>query len=166
MPLSAGVTTDFNDLALGTDIYGAAMHFNAVEWSKSSLVPTYAWQGIDFPPPDVRKIPAKPGVYIFFVQPEIFGIPQSSGLMYVGKAASLKSRISSYIGEVDSPWAKTKRPMIWRMLNVWHGHLKYFFTATSTVKEAEVLEEKMLQSLRPPMNRHIPGEIGKRARAF
>lgn len=165
-PLSTGVITECNDLALGNDIYRAVMHFNAEEWSKSSSSPTYIWQEIDFPPPDVKKVPAKPGVYIFFVQPEIFGIPQSSGLMYVGKATSLKSRISSYIAEVDSPWSKTKRPMIWRMLNIWHGHLKYFFTATTTVTEAELLEEQMLQSLRPPMNRHIPGEIGKRARAF
>jgi len=165
-PLSPGTITDFNDLAFGKNIYGAEMLFDAREWSRSASVPAKKWDHVDFPPLDVKKIPAKPGVYIFFVQPDVFGIPQASGLMYVGKAKSLQSRIGSYIAEVDSPWAKTKRPMVWRMVNAWHGHLKYCYTTTATVTEAEQLEEQMLQSLQPPMNRHIPGEVGKRARAF
>ena len=165
-PLSPGGLAEFNDLALSGDVYGAPMRFDVKEWSKFVSLPALSWHETEFPPPDVKGIPAKPGVYIFFVVPEIFSLPQASGLMYVGKATSLKSRISSYIGQIDSPWKKTRRPMIWRMVNAWHGYLKYYYTITASAKDAALLEEKMLQSLRPPMNRHIPGEIGKRSRAF
>lgn len=164
--LSPGVFADINDLAFDGGIYGAPMWFSPKEWAKVAASPKRKWTGIDFPPSPLTLIPPKPGVYVFFVMPEIFGLPQASGLMYVGKAKSLRARISSYLGEIDTKFALSDRPYVWRMLNVWHGHLHYLYTETADVKEAEALEDDMLVALRPPANKQYPGTMRKRQKAF
>lgn len=135
------------------------------QWKKAPIR-AEKWIEIDFPPANLSVLPKSPGVYVFFLHPDLFGLARPSALMYVGKATSLRSRISAYLGEIDSRFVDTKRPYVWRMLNVWHGYLKYLYTTTPTVSDAEVLENEMLEALIPPANREIPGEIGKKVRAF
>ena len=153
-PLDPAVFSEINDLAFDGPIYGA------------SGSPKRMWSAMDFPPDDLTPIPRNPGVYLFFVAPDVFGLPQASGLLYVGKATSLRSRISYYLGQIDSSFTKTDRPYVWRMVNVWHGHLRWYYTVTTNVAEAKSLEDEMLAALRPPANKSYPASISRRQRAF
>jgi len=52
------------------------------------------------------------------------------------------------------------------MLNVWSGHLKYFYTTTADVAEAERLETRMTNALRLPFDRQYDATISRSMRAF
>jgi excinuclease UvrABC nuclease subunit len=154
-----------HDLAFEGGIHNITMLHLPRAW-QAAVNSAATWTAVDFPPPTLAALPTKPGVYVFFVEPNLFGVPHPSALLYVGKATSIRSRISAYLGQIDSSFAKTKRPYVWRMVNVWHGYLKYLYTTTSSVAQAEALEDEMLKALRPPANRQYPGDIGKRMKAF
>ena len=112
------------------------------------------------------SIPKKPGVYVFVVTTDVFDFPCANGLFYIGKATNLYERISAYIGDENKLLLNTKRPLVWRMLNVWSGHLKYFYTTTADVAAAEHLETQMMTALRPPCNRQYDATTSKTMRAF
>lgn len=165
-PLDPAVFSEINDLAFDGPIYGTSMWYSPKAWDGASGAPKRKWSALDFPPDDLTPIPRNPGVYLFFVAPDVFGLPQASGLLYVGKATSLRSRISYYLGQIDSSFTKTDRPYVWRMVNVWHGHLRWYYTVTTNVTEAKSLEDEMLAALRPPANKSYPASISRRQRAF
>lgn len=152
-----------NDLAIENN-HVVSMKFYPVAWL-SAHNSSHTWKTKDFPPNPRNSIPKKPGVYIFVVTPDIFNFPPSSGLFYIGKATSLYERISSYIGEIDKDFFSTKRPNIWHMVNLWNGHLKYHFTTTQNVSEAEALEKEMLNAFRPPFNTQYYGNTSLFERA-
>lgn len=165
--LSAATLSEINDLAFDGGIHNVDMFYSPRDW-KVANNSNQKWDCLDFPPDKAQRsaLPGEPGVYVFFLFPDLFGLPQASGLLYVGKATSLKSRISYYLGQIDSRFAETDRPYVWRMVNVWHGYLKYFYAVTTNVGEAESLEDNMLTALRPPANKQYSAAVGKRIRAF
>ena len=75
-------------------------------------------------------------------------------------------RISAYISEIGKDFKNTRRPHIWKMINRWDGHLKYYFTVTENVEEAEDLEDKMLTAFMPYFNRSYEAETSRNRRAF
>jgi len=162
--LSAGVKQDIQDLAL-LDFHKVEMLFLPPAWAAAPTIPC-KWVRSDFPPNPRSSIPKKPGVYVFVVTTDVFDFPSANGLFYVGKAKSLYERISAYIGEENIQLLNAKRPLVWRMLNVWSGHLKYFYTTTADVKAAEHLETQMINALRPPFNRRYDATTSKAMRAF
>jgi hypothetical protein len=162
--LSAGVKQDIQDLAL-LDFHKVEMLFLPPAWAAAPTI-SCKWVRSDFPPNPRRSIPKKPGVYVFVVTTDVFDFPSASGLFYVGKAKNLYERISAYIGDENIQLLNTKRPLVWRMLNLWSGHLKYFYTTTTDVKAAEHLETQMINALRPPFNRRYDATTSKAMRAF
>lgn len=163
--LSAEVLADICDLAFHGSIYEVRMQYSTKAWS-TAAASNHNWTEIAFPPNPRNSVPDQPGVYVFIVRPNLFGLSQSSGLLYIGKATSLYSRVSSYIYEIDKRHASTTRPHIWRMINVWNGHLHYLYTTTPTVADAEDLEDRMLDALLPYFNKEFPAETSRRQRAF
>ena len=166
-PISNEVFEDIHDLALNGKgpIYGAPMIYNPNAWKSAPKI-NLSWTAIDFPPDKKSDVPKKPGVYIFVVMPDIFSFPEVSGLLYIGKTTSLYERIGAYLSEINSRFNSTKRPAVWRMLNVWHGHLRYFYTITPTEAAAKALEDQMLALLKPPFNKTLPATINKKMSAF
>lgn len=162
--LSAGVEQDIQDLAL-LDFHKVEMLFLPPAWAAAPTI-SCKWVRSDFPPNPRSSIPKKPGVYVFVVTTDVFDFPSANGLFYVGKAKSLYERISAYIGDENIQLLNTKRPLVWRMLNLWSGHLKYFYTTTTDVKAAERLETQMINALRPPFNRRYDATTSKAMRAF
>jgi hypothetical protein len=162
--LSAGVKQDIQDLAL-LDFHKVEMLFLPPAWAAAPTI-SCKWVRSDFPPNPRSSIPKKPGVYVFVVTTDVFDFPSANGLFYVGKAKSLYERISAYIGDENIQLLNTKRPLVWRMLNLWSGHLKYFYTTTTDVKAAERLETQMINALRPPFNRRYDATTSKAMRAF
>lgn len=163
--LSGEVLSDILGLFSDGNIFGVKMQYSTMAWANASSSHR-AWGQTPFPPTPRSVIPKSPGVYVFIVMPNLFNLPQVSGLLYVGKASNLYNRIGAYVSEVNSRRSLSKRPHIWRMLNVWNGHLHYFYTITTTVAEAEELEEHMLSALIPYFNKEFPAETSARQRAF
>lgn len=162
--LSAGVAQDIQDLAL-LDFHKVEMLFLPPAWVAAPSIPC-TWVRSEFPPTTRSSIPKKPGVYVFVVMADVFDFPCASGLFYVGKATNLYERIGAYIGDENKRFLNTTRPLVWRMLNVWSGHLKYFYTTTADVAAAEHLETQMMNALRPPFNRQYDATTSKTMRAF
>lgn len=162
--LSQEVISDIVDLAFHGAIYEVKMQYSIKAWA-SAATSHHAWTELDFPPAR-SAVPKQSGVYVFIVRPKLFGLLQTSGLLYVGKATNLYERVGSYISEINKRHALSRRPHIWRMVNVWNGHLHYLYTTTTTVAEAEVLEERMLEALLPYFNKEFPAETSSRQRAF
>ncbi len=153
-----------NDLAI-QDSFIVPMKFYPEAWL-SAQHSSRTWDIKDFPPLHRNSIPSSPGVYIFVVSPNIFDFGPSSGLFYIGKAKNLYSRIGAYIGEIDKDFMTTRRPHVWRMVNQWQGHLRYHYTITQDVAEAEALEKEMVNAFRPPFNKQYYGEVSRIERAF
>jgi excinuclease ABC subunit C len=80
------------------------------------------------------RYPALPGVYLMK--------DGSGAVIYVGKAGSLRSRLSQYFGPVDSP--KT-RVLVSRIHSI-------EFVVTKDEKEALILESNMIKSYQPKYN--------------
>lgn len=162
--LSPGVSQDIQDLAL-LDFHKVEMLFLPPAWAAATHIPC-TWVRSDFPPNPRSSIPKQPGVYVFVVMTDVFDFPCANGLFYVGKATNLYERISAYIGDENKRFLNSTRPLVWRMLNLWSGHLKYFYTTTDDVNAAELLETQMMNALRPPFNRQYDATTSKTMRAF
>lgn len=139
--------------------------FSPDAWKKVSNS-SHTWNEVEFPPVPKDALPTKPGVYIFVVHQELFKFVHSSGLFYIGKAANLRSRMYTYIRELNTEFKLSKRPRVWRMINQWDGHLKIHYTTTEDVAKAEALEESMLTAFIPPFNTQFPATISSTMRAF
>jgi excinuclease ABC subunit C len=84
---------------------------------------------------NIKEIPHKPGVYFFY--------NQKKELIYVGKATSLKSRVSSYFRT-----AKTNRPIEQMM----HEVVDIDWIETDSVLEAIILEANTIKLRMPKYN--------------
>ncbi|MEY8214916.1 MAG: GIY-YIG nuclease family protein [Colwellia sp.] len=155
---------ELKDLAF-VESHFVQMMFYPGAWVNSQSS-TRAWINVDFPPNPRSGIPAESGVYAFVVEPNLFSLAPASGLFYIGKATNLYQRIGAYIGELNKAFSSSKRPHIWKMLNQWNGHFKYYYTTTSNVSMAEDLEEEMLKAFRPPYNKQYDAETSQTMRAF
>ena len=164
LTVRAAVQDDLYDLAF-QGLHDVPMMFFPQAWKAAPNMPML-WKQNDFPPLSRKDIPKQPGVYIFVLMTDLFGFPHGNALFYIGKAKSLNKRIGAYIDEVDVHLLRTQRPLVWRMLNQWNGHLKYFYTITPDLPAAEQLESHMIEAFRPPFNRQYEGITSKTMRAF
>lgn len=159
--------TASNDLAFidQQKSYIVEMTFSPYAWDRATHSPR-EWSITDFPPSPRSIIPDEPGVYAFIVEPDMFSLAPANGLLYIGKATSLRSRISEYINTIGKDFNKAPRAHTWVMINRWNGHLKYYYTTTSTVEEAESLEDEMIMAFTPKYNKAVDAETGRTKRAF
>jgi hypothetical protein len=164
LPVSAAVQDDIYDLAF-QGLHDVPMMFFPQAWNAAPNMPM-VWSQSEFPPNPRSGIPKQPGVYVFVVMNDLFGFPHGNGLFYIGKATNLYERVGAYLGDVDLRLLRTKRPLVWRMLNQWNGHLKYFYTTTPNKSAAKKLEGHMIEAFRPPFNRQYEGSTSKTMRAF
>jgi len=158
------VEQQLNDLAIQKS-YIIPMMFSPIAWD-SAQNSSRSWNDTEFPPNPRSLIPRRSGVYVFVVAPNMFDFDSSNGLFYVGKATNLYERIGAYLGEIGKEYRRSTRPHIWTMVNRWNGHLRYFFTETQDVTEAEALEDEMLKAFRPYFNRQYDAETSREMRAF
>ena len=155
---------DIKDLAFRNG-HHVRMMFYPPSW-KTAPSTKVTWSSEDFPPVPKSLIPTQPGVYVFVVMTNLFGFDHGNGLFYIGKATNLNERIDAYIGEIGKRFVGRKRPLVWRMINQWHGHLKYYYTTTKDVAEAEILEDQMLTAFQPPFNKQFDATTSAARRAF
>jgi excinuclease ABC subunit C len=84
----------------------------------------------------VRALPTRPGVYIFR--------NAKGGVIYVGKATSLRSRVRSYFGSPHSLEPKTRR----LVGNI--AEMEYVVTASA--QDALILEASLVKRYQPHFN--------------
>src|SRR5690606_12563330 len=85
----------------------------------------------------IESLPARPGCYLFR--------DKEGGVLYVGKAKSLRSRVRSYFLEGSSD-TRAFIPALPRLI----GDLETF--VTNTEKEATILENSLIKEHRPRLN--------------
>jgi len=91
------------------------------------------------PPEDIAQIPHSPGVYLMR--------NERGDILYVGKARSLRERVSSYFtGAVDAKTADL-------VSHVW----KIETRLSPSSLEAALLEAALIRELKPPFNRMLKG---------
>lgn len=155
---------DINDLAI-VESHFIKMMFYPDAWAavqNRSLV----WHEISFPPNPRSIVPNQPGVYAFVVEPSLFSLAPANGLFYVGKATNLYQRISPYIRELSIQFVDSTRPHVWKMLRRWNGSMRYYYSVTNDVREAEEIEDDLINAFRPPFNKQYPAESSQVMRAF
>jgi DNA polymerase III subunit epsilon len=91
------------------------------------------------PPETIAALPAEPGVYLMY--------NERGGLLYVGKARSLKRRVASYFNG-----GAGLRPRVIELIShVWSIETRL----TLNSLEAALLEAKLIRELKPPYNRML-----------
>jgi DNA polymerase III subunit epsilon len=96
-------------------------------------------------PKSYRSLPSDPGVYRF--------LRSNGDVLYVGKATSLKKRVSSHFTK-QSGATERALEMLTQVADI-------AFTATSTALEAALLETQLIKQLDPPYNvQLVQGERG------
>ncbi len=86
----------------------------------------------------IAELPDNPGVYFF--------LDSTGGILYIGKATSLRDRVRSYF---SSDIAVTRGPKIVAMLE---KAAAVGFAPTDSVLEAILLESRRIKEVRPPYN--------------
>lgn len=96
-------------------------------------------------PATYRKLPNDPGVYRF--------LRSNGDVLYVGKATSLKKRVSSHFTKQSGATE--------RALEMLTQVSEIAFTATQSALEAALLETQLIKSINPPYNvQLVQGERG------
>jgi len=101
----------------------------AVHWHQILLYPAFwkayqktidlNWNDFPFSAASKSKVPSRPGVYAFLIQPGV-GSLNASVLMYIGKTdRPLRVRFAEYLKEAASPSA---RPELRRMLHFYQAN--------------------------------------------
>jgi hypothetical protein len=107
-------------------------------------------------------VPNDPGIYLFFIKPNVQIYPEQSYIMYVGYSMNLYNRYGDYLNTYknsDEPNHFERR----LMLNAWEDELHYtYFTLVGySLKQIQAIEDKIIDSLVPPINRDFANAIIK-----
>ena len=140
------------------------------EFHRADFRPRLAWQSVKFTKASHGSIPEEPGLYAFVVRIPFDGLPQHGWVMYIGQtgdgtsSATLRSRYGQYLRDQRA----CKRAMVFLMLNLWDGHLEFFFTPQPRRKaDLETMETQLLGAFRPPFtDRTYPAAFMSPRHAF
>lgn len=107
-------------------------------------------------------VPKLPGIYLFFVKPKAQIFVEQSYVMYVGYSMNLWDRYYNYL----HTYKNSEEPNYFErrvMLNLYEDVLFYTFIELDTLTETQIerLEEKIIDSLVPPINRDFATAIIK-----
>jgi hypothetical protein len=155
-----------NDLAINLEArgYRETVLLWPKMWQRWKPAVTLRWRGRPFASSSKDSIPDKPGVYAFVIQPGIPpGVPHSI-LMYVGMSERpLRQRFSEYLREMDDP---TGRPAINTMLQMYQGYLHFYCASVAKPYKPKDIEDHLIETLAPPMNKQYPASVRRIVGAF
>jgi hypothetical protein len=145
----------------------------AVHWHQILLYPPFwkayqktidlVWQDFPFAASSKPKVPQKPGVYAFLLQPGVASL-NSSVVMYIGKTdRPLRTRFAEYLREAESAAA---RPELRRMLHFYRGHLVFSCVPLDAPIKPSDVEDGLLSALTPPVNSSLPARVSRIVNAF
>lgn len=128
---------------------------------EQKLISNLNWQCVKFSTNNVNSIPNKNGIYCFAVSPPSdIGLFETRYLLYVGKAATskLRKRYSQYIDEMNSISIGKQPPRVkvQEVLNLYYGHVDFFYTVMDNKSLIVNSEEILLNTFMPYANTSIP----------
>jgi len=130
-------------------------------WQEYARRPSHAfqWRKCRFAATSVSKVPQKPGLYTFVVQPCVARHPSCSYLMYIGKTKrTLRTRFREYL---SSKGRVGTRPNISRLLNKYPDNLYFLYTTVEDGAQLGQMEEDLIAALVPPYNRQLPAKVSR-----
>lgn len=132
-------------------------------WTSSDLIRTLKWRSFPFNRSESRKIPARPGVYAFVIEPRLTPRLHLSYLIYVGMSEhSIRQRFVKYLWEARHPEG---RPKVHLWLNQYSGNLRFVCAATPPAL-AVPTEDALLDRFLPPANDEFSAELRRLVSAF
>jgi len=132
-------------------------------WKSYTCKIPFVWTTVKFDRNNKSKIPHKPGIYGFLIQPNIASSLNGSYLFYIGETERpLQVRFEEYLREKN----KMGRPKIYRWLNQYDDFV--YFTCAEVVDKYNLkeIEKDLLEALVPPANTQFPTSINKVVSAF
>lgn len=135
-------------------------------WATYTNKTPLSWVVVRFEKTEEVSIPEdRRGVYSFVVKPGIAEYPESTYLLYVGKAEdqSLRQRFVQYFYERN---ARKGRPKVQRMLQLWEYHLWFCYTTIEDTDQIHGIEQSLIGAYIPPMNDQYPAEIRPAMKAW
>jgi len=132
------------------------------QWSKHANDTTLDWSGLKLAEAERQRVPEDSGIYTLVVQPDLFGHPACSFLMYVGKTKSLKRRFGEYLREKQNPNGRKK---IIRILNKYKDNTWFYFSIIPQ-RDISDAEDMLLDAYIPPCNDKFPASIRNAVMAF
>ena len=158
----------FNDLTykyMELSPYERDFILSPKQWVTYSLPDSFNWEIHPFQPDQVEKIPSKPGIYSFVIQPGIAAHPHCSYLMYVGKTErTLRERFREYFDEEKD--VETGRPKLVIMFDLYQGYVHFCCAVVMDTNRIKKIEEALLKAFIPPCNDQYPAEIRRSMKAF
>jgi hypothetical protein len=100
------------------------------------------------------RVPHVPGIYLFFVKPNVQMHSEQSFILYVGYSMNLYNRYGDYL----TTYKNSDEPNYFErrlMLNAWEDILQYTFINLTGYSEKQIqkIEDQIIDSLVPPINR-------------
>lgn len=140
-------------------------------WPRADIEPRMRWASVKFEKANRATVPEEPGLYAFVSRIPYDGLPPHGWVMYVGQAGdgssenTLRKRFMSYFHHKEH---SSKRAKIFWFLNLFDGHLEFFFTPLPDRKhQLEALETQLLGAFRPPFtDRTYPATAMSPSHAF
>lgn len=161
MPKKVGVNEQ--DLVKDAEYHHISFHLWKMRWPLCRLSVILKWKTIKFSRNLAKKIPTRPGVYAFQIQPRV-GKIKSSYLIYIGKAdKSIRDRYLSYHLEKKRD---NGRPLIKRYLNQYEGHIYFSFAELAPPTRPGNIEKSLLEALIPPASPQLPSSVRRTIGAF
>ena len=129
------------------------------------------WNHVDFDRPSRARVPKRPGLYAFAVQPPHANFPPSSWLFYVGEvgatdspARTLWKRYKEYLNELETSVRKKVGSIIYR----YNGYVRFYYCELDpTINDLKIMETELITALWPYANiNDFSAEVAGTRRAF
>ncbi len=125
-------------------------------WRGYSSAGMFTWKHVDFDRPSRARVPKKPGLYAFAVQPPHANFPPSSWLFYVGEVGATASpsrtlwqRYKEYLNELDTSVRKKVGSIIYR----YNGYVRFYYCELDPkMVNIKNLERDLITALWPYAN--------------
>lgn len=134
-------------------------------WTSYKNTVPLSWNTVVFEKTSKEFIPKdKGGVYTFIIRPGVANHPDSSFLLYVGKAKSLQERFLSYFAEKKR--VKGGRNHIKHMLRRWEGYIWFCYAPIDDSERIEEVEDDLISALVPAENKTFKGMLKEAMEAW
>lgn len=160
---SARKRTQLIDFVAEAKLHRHSLVLWPANWKNFKHGSRLRWQTKPFVKASLPRIPDKPGVYAFLIQPAIADL-QVAYLMYIGQTdRSLRTRFGEYLKEMDRPMG---RPAVSVILNLYIGYLHFCCAPVELPQSPLRVEERLIAAFLPPVNRKLPAGVSRIVRAF
>ena len=113
------------------------------------------WSSYKFTKANRSKIPLRKGIYCFVLKPKVSNFFVTNYLFYVGKTTrTLNIRYKEYLNDWEGKGKPRHR--IFEMLNMYEGHLYFYYTELNSNNVISDIEDKFIDTFVPFVNTQVP----------